>query len=93
MARIRPAGDGAAIAVLARESDPTLLRYPSPVERRYREVWERSRRWWRPGVPLARSGRSRAREPRVGDGVLIFDREARVDYASPNAVSRCTAWG
>ena len=27
------------------------------------------------------------REPRVGDGVLILDREQRIEYASPNATS------
>jgi two-component sensor histidine kinase len=77
------------VAVLARESDPTLLRYPSPVERRYRDVWERFASMVAAGeFPLARSERvGEFREPRVGDGVVILDREQRVEYASPNAMS------
>ena len=77
------------IAVLARESDPALLRFPNPAERRYREVWERFASMVAAGeFPLARSERvGEFREPRVGDGVMILDREQRVDYASPNAMS------
>lgn len=81
--------DDVVLAVLARESDPTLLRHPSSVERRYREVWERFATMVAAGeFPLSRSERvGEFREPRVGDGVLILDREQRVEYASPNAMS------
>jgi len=77
------------VAVLARESDPGLLRHPNPVERRYREVWERFAAMVAAGeFPLERSERvGEFREPRVGDGVVILDREQRVEYASPNATS------
>jgi len=80
---------GETVAVLARESDPGLLRHPNPVERRYREVWERFAAMVAAGeFPLERSERvGEFREPRVGDGVVILDREQRVEYASPNATS------
>ena len=78
-----------AVAVLARESDPKLLRQPSPIERRYRDVWERFATMVAAGdFPLVLSERvGEFREPRVGDGVVILDREQRIDYASPNATS------
>ena len=80
---------GRAIAVLARESDPRSLRQPSPIERRYRDVWERFATMVAAGdYPLVLSERvGEFREPRVGDGVVILDREQRVEYASPNATS------
>jgi len=78
-----------AVAVLARESDPQQLRQPSPLERRYRAVWERFATMVAAGdFPLALSERvGEFREPRVGDGVVILDREQRIEYASPNATS------
>ena len=81
--------DGRAIAVLARESDPRQLRQPSPLERRYRSVWERFATMVEAGdYPLVLSERvGEFREPRVGDGVVILDREQRIEYASPNALS------
>jgi two-component system, sensor histidine kinase PdtaS len=83
-----PLGDET-VAVLARESDPALLRFPTAVETRYREVWERFASMVAAGeFPLARSERvGEFREPRVGDGVVILDRQQRIDYASPNAMS------
>jgi two-component sensor histidine kinase len=81
--------DGRAVAVLARESDPRSLRQPSPIERRYRDVWERFATMVGAGdYPLVLSERvGEFREPRVGDGVVILDREQRIEYASPNATS------
>jgi two-component sensor histidine kinase len=80
---------GGAIAVLAKESDPGLLRHPNPVERRYRDVWERFATMVAAGdFPLVRSERvGEFREPRVGDGLVILNREQRIEYASPNATS------
>ncbi|MDG2027084.1 MAG: sensor histidine kinase [Acidimicrobiales bacterium] len=77
------------VAVLARESDPGLLRQPNQAERRYRDVWERFAVMVGAGdFPLERSERvGEFREPRVGDGVVILDREQRVEFASPNAMS------
>lgn len=81
--------EGRAVAVLARESDPKLLRQPSLLERRYRDVWERFASMVAAGdYPLVLSERvGELREPRVGDGVVILDREQRIEYASPNATS------
>jgi two-component sensor histidine kinase len=81
--------DDRVVAVLARESDPRLLRQTSPLERRYRDVWERFASMVAAGdFPLVRSERvGEFREPRVGDGVVILDREQRIEYASPNATS------
>ncbi|MEM7141054.1 MAG: histidine kinase N-terminal domain-containing protein [Actinomycetota bacterium] len=80
---------GEAVAILAREGDPGLLRHPNPTERRYRDVWERFATMVDAGdFPLERSERvGEFREPRVGDGVVILDREQRVEFASPNAIS------
>ncbi|MEQ8841189.1 MAG: histidine kinase N-terminal domain-containing protein [Acidimicrobiales bacterium] len=80
---------GEAIAVLAREFDPRQLRQPSAIERRYREAWERFAAMVAAGeFPLHLSERvGEFREPRVGDGIVILDRQQRVEYASPNAVS------
>ena len=81
--------DGQVIAVMTREAEPALLRHPSPLERRYRDVGERIATMVADGTfPLAHSERvGEFREPRVGDGVVILDREGRAEYASPNAVS------
>ncbi len=80
---------GVTIAVVAREFDHGHLRHPNPVERRYRDVWERFAGMVAAGdFPLERSERvGEFREPRVGDGVVILDREQRIEYASPNATS------
>lgn len=77
------------VAVLGRESDPALLRHPTEVERRYRDSWERFAAMVQAGeYPLAAAERvGEFREPRVGDGLVILDREQRVEYASPNAMS------
>lgn len=77
------------VAVLARESDPALVRHPTEVERRYRDSWERFVTMVSSGdYPLAASERvGEFREPRVGDGLVILDREQRIEYASPNAMS------
>lgn len=81
--------DDEVVAVLARESEPGLLRHSTQLERTYRDVWERFAAMVEVGAfPVARSERvGELREPRVGDGVIILDREQRVDYASPNAMS------
>ncbi len=80
---------GEVIAVLTCEAEPASLRHPSPLERRYRDVGERIATMVAEGTfPLARSERvGEFREPRVGDGVVVLDREGRAEYASPNAVS------
>lgn len=82
-------GDGEVVAVLTREAESALVRHRSPVERPYRAVGERLAQMVADGAfPFAESERvGELREPRVGDGVLVLDREGRIEYASPNAVS------
>lgn len=77
------------VAVLTREAESAFVRHHSPVERPYRAVGERLAQMVADGTfPFAESERvGELREPRVGDGVVVLDREGRIEYASPNAVS------
>ncbi len=77
------------IAVMTRESAPSLMRQPSLLERTYRNVWQRLAEMVMSGeFPSAtREGAGEYREPRVGDGCVLLDREGRIEFASPNAVS------
>jgi len=81
--------DGVFIAVMARESDPALMRHAGPLERTYRGVWQRLAEMVMKGeFPFrTQEGAGEFREPRVGDGTILLDREQRIDFASPNAVS------
>jgi len=81
--------DGRSIAVLTREGEAGLHGSRSGLEREYREVWRRLATMVEQGTfPLDVQERTgEFREPRVGDGVLVLDRERRVEFASPNAVS------
>jgi two-component sensor histidine kinase len=81
--------DGRPIAVLTREWSPRTVRQVGELERTYLAAFERFAEMIARGdFPFA-SSRSAAisAAPRVGDGVLVLDDEARVVYASPNAVS------
>jgi len=77
------------VAVLTRESEPALIRYRGISETVYRRLWERYASMITQGAfPLATQERvGQFREPRVGDGVIVFDRERRVEFVSPNALS------
>lgn len=77
------------VAVLTCEAEPAFIRHQSGVRHRYRELFDRIAAMIQTGeFPYERFERSgEFREPRVGDGVLVIDREARVEYASPNATS------
>ncbi len=77
------------VAVLTRESEPGLIRYRSASETVYRRLWERYATMITQGTfPLATQEREgEFREPRVGDGVIVLDRERHVEFASPNALS------
>ncbi|MCY4068888.1 MAG: histidine kinase N-terminal domain-containing protein [Acidimicrobiaceae bacterium] len=81
--------DGAPVAVLAREAAPAPVRHENPLETVYRDLYGRFAKMIAEGVfPYSRMERvGEFREPRVGDGVLVLDREGRVSYASPNARS------
>ena len=79
---------GSPIAVLTREWVEQGGRRQGELERAYDSVFERFEQMIVDGVfPFSqRSGDSSA-APRVGDGVMLLDREAAVQYVSPNANS------
>ena len=79
----------APVAVLTREAAPAPLRHENPLETIYRGLYARFARMIAAGsFPYDRMERVGAfREPRVGDGVMVLDREGRISYASPNARS------
>ncbi len=80
--------EGRTIAVLTRESAPSVGRSSGELERVYVEVFHRFLRMITTGeYPFPGDARSVEESARVGDGVLVLDATARVEYASPNAVS------
>ena len=80
--------DGQTIAVLSRESTPSVGRAAGELERTYQEIFNRFARMIAAGdFPYAREDGDSQENLRVGDGCLVLDRSARVSYASPNAVS------
>ena len=80
---------GEPIAVLVREASVARIRHESPLESIYRGVYAQFAQMIADGTfPYDRVEQmGEFREPRVSDGVLLHDREARITYASPNAVS------
>ncbi len=76
------------VALLTRESALTVARRPGVLERVYIEVFDRLARMISNGeFPFPVDESMLTETPRVGDGVLVLDASARVDYASPNAVN------
>ncbi len=80
---------GEVLAVLTREAAPLVGRRPGELERVYVETFERFARMIARGeFPFGGEEATEGEEaPRVGDGVLVLDQLARIEYASPNAVS------
>lgn len=79
---------GDVVAVLTRESALAVGRRPGELERVYVEVFDRLARMISAGdFPFPVDEVVTSEMPRVGDGVLVLDASARVDYASPNAVN------
>ena len=80
--------DGRTIAVMSRESTPTVGRSPGELERTYVDMFNRFARMIASGqFPFPADDSDAKESPRVGDGVVVLDRSATVEYASPNAVS------
>ena len=80
--------DGRVIAVLTREWAPGVGRQAGELERTYLEIFSRLAKMIATGeFPFADERRRTELSPRVGDGVVVLDASARVEYASPNAVS------
>ncbi|MEO6987049.1 MAG: histidine kinase N-terminal domain-containing protein [Aquihabitans sp.] len=79
---------GRTIAVLSRESTPSVGRSPGELERTYVEIFNRFARMIAVGTyPYAVEDSDSKESPRVGDGAVVLDRAMCVEYASPNAVS------
>lgn len=80
---------GETIAILMRYSEEVRRRGSSRLERFYRESAMSLLGMVAQGGFPDRTAPTGARhgEPRVGDGILILDRDSHVEYASPNAVS------
>ncbi|MCU4185817.1 sensor histidine kinase [Acidiferrimicrobium sp. IK] len=76
------------VALMTRESALSVGRRPGELERVYVEVFDRLARMIAAGeFPFPIDEVVTSEMPRVGDGVLVLDASARVDYASPNAVN------
>jgi two-component sensor histidine kinase len=79
---------GREVAILTREAPTTTVRRPGELERYYLEAFDRLARMVTEGTfPFAREEIELEGAPRVGDGVILLDADARIRYASPNAVS------
>jgi two-component sensor histidine kinase len=76
------------ISVLTKEWSPRTGRQPGQLERTYEAIFQRFAAMIADGTFPYEARRSAASvAPRVGDGVMVLDAQARVEYASPNAVS------
>jgi two-component sensor histidine kinase len=79
---------GRLVALMTRESALSVGRRPGQLERVYIEVFDRLARMLSQGeFPYPVDEVVTGETPRVGDGVMVLDASARVDYASPNAVN------
>lgn len=79
---------GQTVAVLTRETPPSVGRQPGELERTYVEAFNRFVQMISAGeFPYRRTLEEDEEAPRVGDGALVLDAAGRVEYASPNAIS------
>jgi two-component sensor histidine kinase len=79
---------GKPIAVLSREWSNRNTRQLGELERTYLGIFQRFAAMIAEGTfPFHGLIGDSSAAPRVGDGVMVLDEEARVRYASPNAVS------
>ena len=79
---------GKPIAVLTREWSSRSGRASGDLERTYLGIFQRFAAMIAQGLfPYGGAVGDSSAAPRVGDGVMVLDEEARVRYASPNAVS------
>ena len=79
---------GRSIAVLSREWSSRTGRQLGELERTYLGIFQRFAAMIAEGsFPFHGLVGDSSAAPRVGDGVMVLDEEARVRYASPNAVS------
>ncbi|MFV1989419.1 MAG: sensor histidine kinase [Acidimicrobiales bacterium] len=80
--------NGQPIAMLTREAPPALGRRRGELEVTYLKIFDRFALMVAQGsFPFDHDETDVAEAPRVGDGVIHLDADARVIFASPNAVS------
>ena len=80
--------NGQVIAVLTREWSPRIGRQLGELETTYLEIFERFSEMIAAGrFPFRARAADSSVAPRVGDGVLVLDANATIQYASPNATS------
>jgi two-component sensor histidine kinase len=80
--------EGTVIGVLTRESASSVGRTTGELERTYVEVFNRFARMIAAGdFPFVEDDSDSEERPRVGDGVILLDRDRRVEFHSPNGVS------
>jgi two-component system, sensor histidine kinase PdtaS len=78
----------APIAVLTQVGSSRSGRQAGQLERNYTAIFQRFASMISEGAfPFLGKVADSSAAPRVGDGVMVLDAEARVEYASPNAVS------
>jgi two-component sensor histidine kinase len=88
MLAIPVVASGAPIAVLTREWVEKSGRRPGELERAYGTIFERFVAMIAAGAfPFAQRVGDSSAAPRVGDGVMWLDDDAKVQYVSPNANS------
>jgi two-component system, sensor histidine kinase PdtaS len=79
---------GQVVAVVSRESLPSMGREPGELERTYVDVFDRFGRMIAAGTfPFTADDPEPEEAPRVGDGAIVLDAAGRVEYGSPNAIS------
>ena len=86
--------EGQVIGVLTRETPPSVGRQPGELERVYVEIFNHFAPMIAAGsLPVRRDGQPTSDEPpRVGDGVMLLDREPRVSLRLARTPCRpCTA--
>ena len=80
--------EGRILAVLTRESTPSIGRAPGELEKTYVELFNRFARMISAGdFPFADEHSRSEENPRVGDGTIVLDRAGRIEFSSPNGVS------
>ena len=80
--------DGVIIGVLAREFSPSIEVMPGDLELLSFATFRRFAAMIAAGTyPFRVETRRHDHPPRVGDGILLFDRAGRLEYASPNALT------
>jgi two-component system, sensor histidine kinase PdtaS len=76
------------VAVVTRDLNPTPGRRAGDLERLYLTVFDRLAHMVAAGsFPFAKDETEVEESPRVGDGAILLDRDARTQFASPNAIS------